>query len=639
MKKNCLFFLLVLFVSFQSFAQSFETHKVKSGENISSIAKKYKVSEQSIYKYNPDAKKGNLVGTVLVIPVGKSSDGRNLEKTTVLKFKEYKVKRKETLYRISKENGISVEDLKKYNSYLYKEELGKGDIIKIPVFSKNDTININNSVQNSSFENLKHIVLPQEGKMAIARKYGMTMAQLNALNPGVNDLKPGQVLNVINPQNKDSETVQNSANGFITYKVQPKENYYRLTKRFNTTKDSLIKYNPILAEEGLEAGMTIKIPKPETMLNDTLSVSNAQKVKLEQLINNRNRKKLAIMLPFSLRQFKGDSIDKEALLKDDRVLQVSLDFYSGVVSAIDSVEKLGIPVSAKVYDTEKSGAKVDEILRELEYNKFDAVIGPVLSKNIEKASSLFYRNNVPVLSPLIDAELNGEENLLQTRPSKLMMEKALITYIDSLKEGKNLLILADKKHDYLKSKLAYTFPEARVIQQSKEEYMQSSDLVRVLSKEKENWIILESDDLELISNATSYLNAMVPNYKIRIFTSDKSEPYEDEISNEYLSNLQFTYASVAKECENFEHNSFVKSYVNDYGVLPNKFATRGFDLTYDLLLRLSVANDLYEALEMNGETEYVENKFSYHKKMIGGYYNDAVYLIQYDEDLKLKVIN
>ena len=39
MKKNCLFFLLILLVSLQAFAQNFETHNVKLGENISSIKK------------------------------------------------------------------------------------------------------------------------------------------------------------------------------------------------------------------------------------------------------------------------------------------------------------------------------------------------------------------------------------------------------------------------------------------------------------------------------------------------------------------------------------------------------------------------------------------------------------------------
>ncbi|MBW2962859.1 amino acid ABC transporter substrate-binding protein [Mesonia aestuariivivens] len=643
MKKNCLFFLLLVLASLQSFAQNFDTHKVEQGETVSSIAKKFNVSIQKIYKYNPDAKKGNIIGTVLVIPVVEASDSRNLEKASVLNFKEYKVKRRETLYSIAKENGISVGDLKKYNAYLYEEELGKGDVIKIPIFTKNDTININNSVQNSSFEHLKHIVLPKEGKMAIARKYGMTMKQLEVLNPEVTDLQPGQVLRVINPKNKDSKAAQEASNldsGFISYKVKPKENYFRLTQRFNTTKDSLVKYNPILAEGGLKAGMTIKIPQPQAMFSDTLSSGRSSKrLKLESLITNKRRKNIAVMLPFSLEQFKNDSADKEELMKNDKILRLSLDFYSGVVSAIDSVEKMGIPVSAKVFDTEKSNSKLDEILRGLESSKFDAVIGPVLSKNVERTSRFFSKNETPVFSPLIDAELKGEDNLFQSRPSKLMLEKALITYIDSLKEAKKILVLTDNKHEYLKNKLAYTFPNATIIHQAKKEYMQSSDLRRVLSKEKENWVILESDELELVSNATSYLYAMAANYKIRLFTSDKSSPYENEISNDYLSKLNFTYASIAKECEDFEGNSFVKSYVKDYGVLPNKFATRGFDLTYDLLLRLSVADNLYESLELEGVTEHVENKFNYHNKMIGGYYNDAVYLIEYLEDLKLKVIN
>ena len=42
-----------------------------------------------------------------------------------------------------------------------------------------------------------------------------------------------------------------------------------------------------------------------------------------------------------------------------------------------------------------------------------------------------------------------------------MMEQVLITYLDSLKQGKNILILADKKHQFIKDKLTYTIPETR----------------------------------------------------------------------------------------------------------------------------------------------------------------------------------
>jgi hypothetical protein len=62
---------------------------------------------------------------------------------------------------------------------------------------------------------------------------------------------------------------------------------------------------------------------------------------------------------------------------------------------------------------------------------------------------------------------------------------------------------------------------------------------------------------------------------------------------------------------------------------PNKYAVRGFDLTLDILLRLASENDLYEASTSDIETEYVENKFRYSKKLFGGYFNEAVYIVKY----------
>ncbi|MFC5048990.1 hypothetical protein [Aquimarina hainanensis] len=49
---------------------------------------------------------------------------------------------------------------------------------------------------------------------------------------------------------------------------------------------------------------------------------------------------------------------------------------------------------------------------------------------------------------------------------------------------------------------------------------------------------------------------------------------------------------------------------------PNKFAVRGFDIAYDILMRLGTADDLYHAATFEGTTEYVENKFNYAKKTL-----------------------
>lgn len=629
--------LLVCVGVFQlGFSQGYKTHKVKKGETIESIAQKYKISEASIYRLNPDAKNKKIASTVLVIPteeiVPASEEGSSIT------FKQYRVKSKETLYSIAKTNDVSIDEIKKYNSYLLKEELGKGDLIKIPIFSeKKETINYNESLSESSFSNVIHIVLPKETKYGIAQKYGLSVEQLNELNPTVFELKAGQLLTIVNKNKKavSNHSQDDSNNRFQEYEVQPKETYYSLTRRFQVSKDSLLAWNPQLAQEGLEAGMTIKLPKKS---NDLSVLNNSEKINLEELISNRDRKKIAVMLPFSLQKFNAD-IDKENQLKNDKVLRISLDFYSGVEEAIAKAEKLGIYVDANVYDTQRNKSKVSEIINTNDFSETQLVIGPLLTANLEEASRLLDNAGVPVLSPLTSGELNGKNNLIQTRPSDLMMEQALITYLDSLKQGKNILILTDKKHQFIKDKLAYTIPEARIITQKEEDYLQQSDLTSKLDKNKENWVVIEADDVALVTNSTSYLNALSKSYPIRLFTSNKTDTFEDEVPNQYLTNLKFTYASISREYQKDPLSEFISTYKENYGVIPNKYAVRGYDITLDALLRLATSNDFYEALSIEGTSEYIENKFSYHKKMIGGFYNDAVYLMQYQENLELKVLN
>ena len=269
--------LLVCVGVFQlGFSQGYKTHKVKKGETIESIAQKYKISEASIFRLNPDAKNKKIASTVLVIPteeiVPTSEEGSSIT------FKQYQVKSKETLYSIAKTNDVSVDEIKKYNSYLLKEELGKGDLIKIPIFSeKKETINYNESLSESSFSNVIHIVLPKETKYGIAQKYGLSVEQLNELNPTVFELKAGQLLTIVNKNKKavSNHSQDDSNNRFQEYEVQPKETYYSLTRRFQVSKDSLLAWNPQLAQEGLEAGMTIKLPKKS---NDLSVLNNSEKI-------------------------------------------------------------------------------------------------------------------------------------------------------------------------------------------------------------------------------------------------------------------------------------------------------------------------------------------------------------------------
>jgi hypothetical protein len=103
-----------------------------------------------------------------------------------------------------------------------------------------------------------------------------------------------------------------------------------------------------------------------------------------------------------------------------------------------------------------------------------------------------------------------------------------------------------------------------------------------------------------------------------------------------LSNLKFHYPSVNRPYNADSPNGFIKQYKREYGIEPNKYAVRGFDLTLDILLRLASDEDLYIASSNDIETEYLENKFRYAKKLSGGYYNESVYILQYTPDLTIE---
>jgi hypothetical protein len=51
----------------------------------------------------------------------------------------------------------------------------------------------------------------------------------------------------------------------------------------------------------------------------------------------------------------------------------------------------------------------------------------------------------------------------------------------------------------------------------------------------------------------------------------------------------------------------------------------------DVVLRLVTSKNIYLSVNETPLTEYVENKFAYKKNLTGGYYNDTVYLVKYQD--------
>lgn len=112
----------VIILVLPSFAFAAKTHRVKKNETVYTLAKKYHVTVEELKSTN------NLVGDsikprqVLVIPP------RTVAASGAASSSVYKVKKSETLSRISQKTGVSVADLKKLNG-LTSSKVKKGKVL------------------------------------------------------------------------------------------------------------------------------------------------------------------------------------------------------------------------------------------------------------------------------------------------------------------------------------------------------------------------------------------------------------------------------------------------------------------------------------------------------------------------------
>lgn len=652
MKKFFLVFIALL--GFQvTFAQfNFRQHKVVAGDDVYSIAKEYGTTPKAIYNLNPTAEAGIQPDMILVIPNVIQAPEIPVEG---IEFKRCKVKKKQTLYSIAKKYKVSIEDIKKYNTFLETDGLKKGDILRIPlpapkvkkVFrslnksskrkkekaKKEEQTNV--EVVKDSLRTQIYTVKPKETRYGIARKFGITIAELENMNPNLDEDFPIGI-EILVPAEVKVET-EELTNKFKLYRVPPKQTMYSLSREFKISTDSIIKLNPEIAD-GLKADMIIQLPN----LGIDNEYFNLEKTNLTKNLFNLKPRKIAVMLPFGVTNFSGENprVYKSSLEKS-KVTRVVVDFYSGLALAMDKAADNGISADVIVADTQKSTNVVEELVVKHNLQEVDAVIGPLYDKNVAKLASLLQESKVPVFSPLSKKEIKEYENLYQTLPNAKGLQEKIIKFVKRDTLPKNILIIADKKHQKSKKSLLEAFPDAKVLDPVKDNFIVEKDLLKIIGEEKSklrNWVFLESSNLLLVSNVASLLNARAKTHKVTLFTTDKSAVYDNEaVSNVSLSNLNFHYPSANKVQENIDIE-FLTAYKDKYGKEPNSYAIRGYDLAYDVLLRLSASYQLGDLNNPNVITEYIENKFQYQKSPKGGISNMASYIVKYSEGLLFEVV-
>lgn len=527
-------------------------------------------------------------------------------------------------------------------------------------------------------EYISYTVKKGETMKVIAKRLGIKTKDLLRLNPTVGR-KPSPETAIIIPNNKfDQNTpidsaivketdtivivdevkeIQDSQNKFLIHKVVKGDTFYSLTRTYNVSENELKALNLSLEISGLQLEMLLKI-KPIVAENIFLIYRDT--------ISEVAALKIAMMLPF--RAIEYDTIDAIDIFKTNKLSNITTDLYLGAQVALDSLRRLGIDVELSIFDTGRKNTKIDSILSVTDFSDTDAIIGPLYSEEVPKVAN---RAGVPVIFPVYSKKQSSFQSskIIKTFADREVHQKELVAHILRSYSNENILIIGDstatsiRNSDLIKSVLLDhdSIADALIIHPN-QGYIRKANIINALKAEIGNWLIFATDASVIVSDVVNSLislpieeedddtdekegddkekddkpemQILPEDTVIKVFGFNKSSQF-DIIDNNKLAKLGFTYTSdIFIDEGSPKVQLFNKKYLEKNYAYPSYYATKGFDIVFDVVMRLASGDPLKETFK-KGISTRVESKFNYNKSLFSTSTNTGIYILQYNPDLTI----
>lgn len=688
--------------------EKFILHQVRTGETIYSITRDFKIDSSQLLKYNPKISGGLSIGEILKVPFNENvllSRLPTFKKGDPTSFVKHTIEsRNETAYSISKQYGITVEEVYAYNPTV--NNLKKGMILKIPQWefkSEDDKDQVSVAKQNAKQEDMiEHTVVSGETLFSIGKKYQLTESEILSLNPDAKNLKAGTKLYLPNKntENKvvESNWVEQMQTSYITHTIEPGETIYGITKKYNVSEEELKSVNPEL-NTAFRSDAVIRIPvkgnlpdqgqpdefkavakeiegiKPEVIFSGTTQANCLPGAK----IGANEKITVALFLPLFLdannqlnKGFTETRIDTliqfETIQKlvADTIIELErpvqrlkefygnsenfLQFYEGVLIAIDSIQKTGMKVVLNVYDTKDNPESIRKVVNNEAFLATDLILGPVYENVQKEVAQVAARNQIPLISPFTPKStlINNNPQFYQINPSREYLAEATAEMIAADYSNTNFIVVKTSAYegtpegqlvDMIRKKLAgsgntgngrFSVYDFRI--------ERSRGLTKLLLPEKENVVFIPSSDEGELSVAISNINNLSRDFPITLIGAGNYQQKYPSIEITHYHNLQFKYINPYWiDYKNSSTINFIEKFISNFGTEPNSYGVQGFDAAWYFLNALHNYGKGFEECLPYMNTQLLQGNYSFKRvSQLGGFMNEGVSVISYNRNFEVE---
>ncbi len=568
----------------------------------------------------------------------------------------HKVKKGQTLYSIAKAYNVTVNDIAFDNPGVF-DGLTVGGEIKIPLTEINEE------------KYIKHLVAKGETVYSICKEYQITQEELESLNPEIvkSGLQAGNYIKIPKKEtalnyhqfNTTDQTTNKDTSKFYYHIVKEKETLYSLSKQYDVPIDRILEYNPEVKTVGLKKDTEVKIPKPQKQITNVINPfvlpsADSLNTKYDSLalimdtifsscqtdVYNKKEINILLSLPFTKNDFK---IPNDFDYDDVANYEVFpyLEYYEGMLLAIDTLRKKGININLNVVDDDDSlavktffdkGFKPDLFIGNIRSKVFNFVyqwrnedlnfVNPFFSKK-EVNTNRYFK-----VLPTTKTEFDGFKSFLLT----LDTANLIIPYStykpdkdleDSIyNEIYNSEVIKDK--NYLVKKVDYASGGYKAIE-------------GMLSVGRKNYILFLSSNEPEVNKFLSKVRLLTKDYDISVIGSPSWRRFSLDVS--HLHRLK-TYV-VSPNYINYDSDTiktFISKFQTFYKTLPTKYAFWGYDVTWYFVNAVGYFGNEFAHCLPSYNPYLLESEFKFQQTDNGSYQNTKVQIIYYDENFDRKEV-